>query len=57
MVEPSPFLIKRIAIHDYRGRLWKLEGQGEILQLSSKPEAAHGWRPSLVICHEPSQWI
>ncbi len=51
-----PFLLERIGIQDYRGRLYRLDGQGEILRLSSKPETAHGFTPSLVICDELAQW-
>ena len=57
MVERSPFLLDRLAIQDYRGRLYRKDGQGEILRLSSKPETALGFRPSLVICDELAQWV
>jgi phage terminase large subunit-like protein len=56
MVERSPYLLARIAIQEHRGRLYRLDGQGEIRRLSSNPKTAHGWRPSLVICDELAQW-
>ena len=56
MVERSPFLLERIAIQDYKGKLYRLDGLGEILRISSKPETAFGFRPSLVIADEVAQW-
>ena len=56
MVARSPFLLARLAVQEYRGRIYRKDGLGQILRMSSRPESLHGYSPSLMLVDELAQW-
>lgn len=52
----SPYLLGRFHIRDHVGEIARSDGGGKIHRMSSDPNRAHGWNPSLVIADELHAW-
>jgi phage terminase large subunit-like protein len=54
--DPTGELQDVCRIRDYLGEIYREDGGGKVLRMSSDPGRLHGYNPSLVICDELAQW-